>query len=99
MYYDYYRGVYFCEGRPIDAKTIKPISTRLDGWFFSQSQLKSLDDVKSVMVGEVRKTGGNAVVDFKYCQKSSFWRSLFSVDDVRWEAAGMIARIDPSRLA
>ena len=44
MYYDCYHGVYFCEGRPVGSETIKPISTRLDGWFFSQSQLKSLDD-------------------------------------------------------
>ena len=99
MYYDYYHGVYFCEGRPIGAKTIKPVSTRLDGWLFSQSQLKSLDDVKDAMVGEVRKLGGNSVVDFKYYQKSSFWRSLFSVDDVRWEATGIIARIDLCHIA
>ena len=97
MYYDFYNGVYFVEGHP-SAKAIKPISTRLDGYFFSQSHLKSLDDVKNAMIKAVKKSGGNAVIDFKYCQKSSFWRSLFSIDDVRWEASGTIAIIDPNVL-
>ena len=98
MYYDCYKGVYFVEGQPSGARGIKPISTRLDGWCFSQSQLKSLDDVKDAMVNEVLRSGGNAVVNFQYCQKSSFWRSLFSIDDVRWEASGYIASIHPDIL-
>ena len=97
MYFDCYNGIYFVEGHP-PAKAIKPILTRLDGYFFSQSQLKSLDDVKTAMIKIVKQSGGNAVIDFKYCQKSSFWRSLLSIDDVRWEASGMIAQIDPAVL-
>lgn len=98
MYYDCYKGIYFIEGHPA-GRTIKPISTRLDGIWFSESQLKSLDDVKDAMIKAVKNAGGNAVIDFKYCQKTSFWRSLLSIDDVRWEASGTIAKIDPRVLA
>lgn len=98
MYSDLYNGVYFVEGLPAGAKIIRPISTTLDGCWFSQSQLKSLDDIKDIMVREVLSHGGNAVVNFKYCQKSSFWRSLLSIDDVRWESSGEIAVINPAVL-
>ena len=97
MYYDLYRGVYFVEGLPAGARRITPISTCIDG-MFSHSQLKSLDDIKDKMAEVVHRKGGNAVIDFKYGQKSSFWRSLLSLDDVRWEASGCVARIDPSSL-
>lgn len=98
MYYDLYKGVYFVEGMPTGAKLVKPICTRLDGSLFSQSQLKSLDDVKNAMIKEVALSRGNAVVNFKYCQKSSFWSALFSIDGVRWEASGVIAIINPKQL-
>ncbi len=98
MYFDIHKGVYFVEGVPIGARRISAISTKLDG-VFSNSQLKSLDDVKDKMVSDVKAKGGNAVIDFKYAQKSSFWRSLISLDDVRWEASGIVANIDPSSLS
>lgn len=98
MYFDIHRGVYFVEGVPAGARRISTISTKLDG-VFSNSQLKSLDDVKDAMVSEVKAKGGNAVIDFKYTQRSSFWRSLISLDDVRWEASGVVANIDPSFLS
>ena len=97
MYSDYHKGVFFVEGIPPGSKLIANLSTSLDG-LFSNSQLKSLDDIKDKMVEEVKGKGGNAVVDFKYAQKSSFWRSIFSLDDVRWEASGYIAVIDPSAI-
>ena len=46
----------------------------------------------------VRALGGNAVVEFKYGQKSSFWQSLLGLDDVSWYASGKIARINPESL-
>lgn len=98
MYYDKYKGVYFVEGCPVGAKLISEISTQIEGYWITQAQLKTLDDVKDAMIAEVVRQGGNSVVDFKYCQKSSFWRSLISIDDVRWEASGHIARIDPMNL-
>lgn len=97
MYSDLHKGVYFVEGIPSGTQRIKAISTRIDGCF-SGAQLQSLDNIKDIMATEVRRYGGNAVVNFKYAQKSSFWRSLISLDDVRWEASGSIATIDPSLL-
>ena len=98
MYFDCYNGIWFIEGFPVGTKVISPISTTLDGVLFSQSQLKSLDDVKAKMALVAKKIGANAIVDFKYCQKSSFWRSLLSIDDIRWEASGKIAIVDLTNL-
>lgn len=98
MYSDFSNGVYFVEGAPEGVRRIAPVSTRIDGVFVN-AQLKSLDDIKVVMAREARRKGGNAVVDFKYGQKQrSFWESLFSLDDVRWEASGTVAVIDPASL-
>jgi hypothetical protein len=62
----------------------------LNGLFF-QGQLKSLNDVKKKMAKEIRKSGGNALVNFKYGQKSSFWSSIGSWDDMSWQGSGDIA--------
>lgn len=97
MYYAEYQGVYFVEGAPADAARLGPVSTELNG-AFSQSQLKTLDDVKARLCVLVRERGGNAVIDFKYGQRSSFWKSIFGMDDVLWHASGTIARIDPAKL-
>lgn len=97
MYWAEYKGVLFVEGAPPGAKQIRSIDTKIDGWF-SQSQLKSLDTVKDVMVTQVRVAGGNAVINFKYGQRNSFWRSLMSVDDVFWFATGTIAQVNKADL-
>jgi hypothetical protein len=52
MYFSKFEDVFFVEGNPPGAVTIRPISTQHDG-FFSQSQLKSLDTLKKVMAAEV----------------------------------------------
>lgn len=90
MYSAEYKGVMFVEGMPENCTVLKDISTEITG-IFNNSQLKSLNDVKDRMVTVVQQAGGNAVVDFKYGQKSSFWKSLFSLDDVTWHASGKIA--------
>lgn len=98
MYSDYSDGIYFVEGAPAGSRRIAPISTKIDG-MFSNAQLKSLDDIKAAMASEARRKGGNAIIDFKYGQKQrSFWGSLFSLDDVRWEASGAVATINPATL-
>jgi hypothetical protein len=97
MYYAEYQGIWFVEGTPSGAVAIAPISTEING-IFSQSQLKTLNDVKGRMVSLVRERGGNAVTDFKYGQRSTFWKSLFGLDNVMWYASGTIARIDPAKL-
>lgn len=97
MHYAEHQGVYFVEGRPAEAVALGSISTELNG-FFSQNQLKSLDDIKARMCTVVREKGGNCVVDFNYGQRSTFLKSLFGMDNVLWHASGTIARIDPAIL-
>ena len=98
MYWAEHQGVYFVEAMPAGAQILKSIDTKLDG-FFTQSQLKSLDAIKDKMVIAVQEAGGNAVIDFKYGQRSTFWKSLFGMDNVLWHASGTIARIDAAALA
>ncbi len=98
MYFSEYDGVFFVEGMPEGATIIDDVSTVLDGCF-SNAQLKTLDDVKREMARQVKQCGGNAVVDFKYGQRSGgFWRCLFSLDNMCWKGEGKIARINPADL-
>ena len=96
MYRAEFEGITFVEGRPAECHIIRQINTQIDG-FLTSAQMKSLDDIKRLMVAECRKEGGNAIVDFKYTQKSrNFLASLFSRDDMLWEASGAIAILDKS---
>jgi len=97
MYFSKYDGVLFVEGDPRGATIIRPISTE-DDRAWGQSQLKSLDTLKKTMAAEVKKAGGNAVVRFSYGQRNTFWRSLFSLDNVWWYASGVIANVDEHSL-
>lgn len=91
MYESVFEGVRFIEGRPERTRLLEPLSVQIGG-VFQSAQLKNLDDVKKIMAGRVLAAGGNAVVDFKYGQKSvGFWSSLFQRDDVNWHGSGMIA--------
>ena len=92
MYSAEYKGIIFIEGIPKGCVILHEISTEINE-FFAQSQLKSLDNVKDRMVQIVVNSGGNAVVDFKYGQRSSFWKSLLGLDGVLWYASGKIAII------
>jgi hypothetical protein len=97
MYWAEYKGVYFVEGDVAGSRALAPIDTKHDG-AWSQSQLKSLDTLKDAMATRVKQAGCNAVINFRYGQKNTFWRSLLSIDDVWWHASGTIAQIDPTRL-
>jgi hypothetical protein len=97
MYYAEFQGIYFIEGAPAGAQRLSPVSTELNG-LFAQNHLKSLDDVKLRLCTIVRERGGNAVIDFKYGQRSTFWKGLVGMDDVHWHASGMVARVDPESL-
>jgi hypothetical protein len=84
-------GVRFFEGRPKDARIIEPIKCELGG-VFRQAQLKNLSDLKREMARIAAAKGGNAVVDFKYGQRTvGFWRSIFQLDDVNWYGEGWVA--------
>ena len=91
MYESTFDGVRFIEGRPAKAQVLKRICIEIGGVFRS-AQLKSLNDVKGIMAREVLSKGGNAVVDFKYGQRSvGFLASIFQLDDVNWYGEGWIA--------
>ncbi len=92
MYASEYKGVWFVEGDVEGAHLLEPIKVTING-LLVQSHLKTLDDVKDKMVTRVRAKNGNAVVAFKYGQRSSFWRSIVGMDNVHWYATGVIAII------
>jgi hypothetical protein len=85
-------GVVFVEGSCPGSQHIKTVSVRITG-MFSQAQLKSLDDVKKQMAALAKEAGGNAIVQFKYGQRSTIWTALFGLDDVGWYGEGIIAQI------
>jgi hypothetical protein len=99
MHHARFDGVLFIEGRPKSASAIEPIEIRIGG-IVTSGQLRSLDDVKRLMVAKVRRASGNAVIDFRYGQRSvGFFASLFNRDDVVWYGNGTIARVDGTAFA
>ena len=93
MYRTNFEGIAFIEGVPTKYEAIQPASVEIGG-VVSQSQLKTLDDVKRKLAQAAKAAGGNAIVDFKYGQKSVGWfRSIMQLDDVNWYGSGMIAII------
>ena len=91
MYTTVFEGIKFVEGCPPGTRVLMPIRIEIGG-VFTSAQLKNLDDVKRIMVQQTKRTSGNAVVDFKYGQRSvGFWRSLIDRDDVHWYGEGKIA--------
>jgi hypothetical protein len=91
LYTTTFEGIKFVEGCPPSAKVIKPIRVAIGG-VLTSAQLKNLDDVKRLMAERARAEGGNAVVDFRYGQRSvGFWRSLIDRDDVHWYGEGKVA--------
>jgi len=97
MYFSEHKGVFFIEGSPPNANRLGTISTEINN-FFGQNQLKSLDDVKDKMCQKVLSKGGNSIINFKYGQRSTFWKSLIGMDDVLWYGSGEIARVNPDDL-
>lgn len=91
MYTTELDGIRFVEGRPSNARIISPIEVRIGG-IFGSAQLRNLDDVKRLMIERVRQMGGNAVIDFKYGQKSvGLFAAIFQRDDVNWYGTGYVA--------
>jgi hypothetical protein len=94
LYTTMFEGIEFVEGCPPSARIIKPIRVEIGG-VWTSAQLKNLDDVKRLMVDQTRAAGGNAVIDFKYGQRSvGFLRSLIDRDDVHWYGDGKIAVLE-----
>ena len=90
-------GVAFVEGEVPPLRLIGPIQTEING-FFTSNQLKNLDDLQKKMAKTVCERGGNAILNFQYGQRSTFWKSLLGRDDVFWYGSGQIAVLDPNAM-
>ena len=97
MHWSELDGVIFIEEHPSRAHIISHVKCKIHG-FFSQSQLKNLNDVKRKLAREVKNKGGNCLINFKYGQKSSFWTTLIGIDNVSWYGEGDIARMSDAEL-
>jgi hypothetical protein len=98
MKYTVTDGVAFFEGRVSSARIIQGIETSMDR-MFSQTQLKSLESLKKAMAKRAIQLGGNCIMCFEYGQKqSSFFKSIFSLDDIFWQGKGIVAIVDPDNL-
>lgn len=89
-YKSVYKGIIFIEGQEEFIQNFGPVEYKKGASLYN-NQLKNLDDVKDQLAEKTRALGGNAVIYFKYGQKSTSWlRSLFlSLDDnVNWYGDG-----------
>ena len=98
MHWSEFEGVFFVEGTFPNAKVICCVDHKIHG-LFSQAQLKNLSDVKRKLSRMVKERGGNALLNFKYGQKSSFWTTLVGVDNVNWYGEGDVAVISTDDIA
>lgn len=93
-----YKEIIFIEGEEPLAKELEKIEYKKR--FSFNSQIKTLDCVKDQLAEQAIKLGGNAVVKFKYGQKSYGWfrASLCSIDDnIKWYGNGVVAIIPEER--
>lgn len=93
-YTSIYKGIIFIEGFEPSAKVLKDIEYKK--LFSFNSQIQTLDCVKEQLIEQTIALGGNAVINFKYGQKSSGWfkSALFSLDDnIKWYGSGTAAII------
>ena len=94
-----YKGILFVEGYEPSAKLLGSIEYKKN--FSFNAQMKTLDCVKDQLVERAMELGGNAVVDFKYGQKtSSFFKSwlFISDDNIKWFGNGIAAIVPEERI-
>ena len=98
-YISIYKGFIFIEGLEPTAKVLANIEYKKN--FSYNAQIQTLDCVKDQLIEKTKFLGGNAIIDFKYGQKSSGWlkSSLFSLDDnIKWYGSGIAAIIPKERI-
>jgi hypothetical protein len=86
-----FEDIIFVEGADPDSKLIERIECDLS--FKLGAQLKNLNDVKRVLAEKARSVGANAILDFKYGQKSR-WLAL---DDVAYYGSGVAAILSAAK--
>lgn len=98
-YSSFFEGVIFVEGECEYIAAKGKVEYKKDS-FYNQ-QLKNLDAVKHQLAEKAKKLGANAVLDFKYGQKSaSAFRSfLLGYDDnVNWYGSGKAVVISEEKV-
>ena len=93
-YTSIYKGIIFIEGEEPSAKILGQVEYKK--LFSFNSHIQTLDCVKDQLIEQTIALGGNAIINFKYGQKSSSWftSSLFSLDDnIKWYGNGLAAII------
>ena len=83
-----FEGIYFIEGFVKEFQEISLIKSDLS--FKFGAQLKNLNDVKQDLARKAKSIGANAVLDFKYGQKSRW----LAIDDVAFFGSGIACKID-----
>lgn len=78
-----FQEVFFTEGFPDSAESITSCEA------ISNVQNTNLDWLREKLATQVKESGGNALVGFKYVQKANF----LSFSSVTWRANGTAARI------
>ncbi len=94
-YKSFLEGVVFVEGGMKNARLLQHIEYTKDS-FYNQ-QLKNLNDIKRQLVDKAKRLGANAIIDFKYGQKSTtaLRSMLLALDDnINWYAEGTAALLD-----
>lgn len=98
-YISTYKDMVFVEGFEANAQLLGEIEYKKTFSFGQQD--KTINCVKEQLYEKTRALGGNAVVNFKYGQKSCGWfkASLFSLDDnIKWYGSGIAAKLSAERI-
>lgn len=90
MYITAYKNFIFIEGVFPEAKILDHISVTIKGAFVN-TQFKTLNNIKDKLISKAYGTPANAIVQFKYGQKSTFLGSLMNRDDLVWYGEGDLA--------
>jgi hypothetical protein len=85
-YTSVFNNIIFIEGGHPSAQNKKELKIRKGG---IGAQLKNLDNIKDALASQAKAAGCNAVIDFKYGQKSR----LFAIDDVAFFGSGTAAML------
>lgn len=88
-----YDDIIFIEGKEADSKTLGRIECDLS--FKIGAQLKNLNDVKKDLAAKAHRMGANAILDFKYGQKSRW----LAIDDVAYYGSGVAAILSAAKYA
>lgn len=98
-YISIYKGIIFVEGFEPNAQLLGEVEY-VKTFSFGQ-QDKTINCVKDQLAEKARALGGNAVLNFKYGQKSSGWLKsmLFNLDDnIKWYGSGIAAILHQERV-